>query len=87
MKLDYFFRDSSTATATLTVIPTMGLLPWSLGQNDVFLSVPIRTNMSSRKGDNPNGESVSISICLNVYFIESTKMWKLRGKFHISTPH
>ena len=23
----YFFRDSSTATATLTVIPTMGLLP------------------------------------------------------------
>ena len=25
--LPYFFRDSSTATATETVIPTMGLLP------------------------------------------------------------
>ena len=24
---NYFFRDSSTATATETVIPTMGLLP------------------------------------------------------------
>ena len=67
------------ATATETVIPTMGLLPWSLGQNDVFLSVSIRTNMSSRKGGNPNGESVSISIRPNVYFIESTKMWNLCG--------
>ena len=25
--LPYYFRDSSTATATETVIPTMGLLP------------------------------------------------------------
>ena len=67
-------------------MPTMGLLPWSLGESDVFLSVPIRPNMSSRKGDNPNGESASISIRPNVYFIESTKMWKLCGKYHINTP-
>ena len=26
-KFDYFFRASSTATATETVAPTMGLLP------------------------------------------------------------
>ena len=68
-------------------MPTMGLLPWSLGQKDVFLSVPIRTNMSSRKGNNPNGESASISIRPNVYFIKSTKMWYLCGKFHICAPH
>ena len=62
-------------------MPTMGLLPWSVGQDEVFQSVPIRTNTSSRKGNNPNGESVSISIRPNVYFIESTKnveaMWKI----------
>ena len=81
--LPYFFRDSSTATATETVMPTMGLLPWSLGRNDVLLSVSIRPNMSSQEGDSPNGKSVSISIRLNFSYMVFCKMWMHRGLFHM----
>ena len=68
-------------------MPTMGLLPWSVGKNDVFLFVLIRSNMSSSKGNNPNGQSGSVSIRPNVYFIESKKMWILCGKIHVLAPH